>query len=235
LLVCYPQPGKHKAFAICEAFAAGVDDYKAIVCTSIPNRLLDGDAFFYGVREQHAHLWMQCKAEGRNYYYADNSYFDCARESRFRVTKNAIQHRGIGETDGLRFKSLGLQVKPMRWNGEHVLICEQSEEFMRVVAGDPDYFRRVTETVKAWGMKVLVRKKDTPRRFTDDLAGAKLLVTWSSAAAVGALLEGVRVAVGPYCCATHAGSNRKKWASVLADNEWTLEEMASGMAWNALR
>lgn len=233
MIVCYPQPGKRKALLICEAFAAGVKATggRAEVCANIPDTLLDGDAFFYGVRSMHAHLWEQAKAEGRDWYYADNSYHDCVREQQFRVTRNAIQHTGEGDSDGKRFKALGITVKPMREDGKHVVLCEQSAEFMTVVAHDPDFYQRVAANLRRTGREVLVRRKGEARPLADDLSRAVLLVTWSSAAAVEALLAGVRVMCDPQCCATYAGEDRGRWASVLADHQYTLDELASGLPW----
>jgi hypothetical protein len=232
---CYPIPNKPKALLLCEAFAAGVRAVggKARVCTNIPARLEPGAAMFYGVRPAVKHLWEQAKAGRHHIFYADNSYFDCAREKQFRITKNAIQHRGIGESDGTRFAALGIEVKPMRPEGigDHVVVALQSEEFMRVVAGDPGWRDRVITGLG--DVPLIVRTKQTKRPLRDDLQNAKGLVTWSSAAAVTALLEGVRVACSTQCCATYA-DDRLKWAQVLSDNQWTADEIARGDAWRTL-
>jgi hypothetical protein len=50
---------------------------------------------------------------------------------------------------------------------------------------------------------------------------------------VMALLDGVRVMCAPECAATYA-NNRRRWASVLADNQWTIDELAAGRAWRGL-
>jgi hypothetical protein len=75
---------------------------------------------------------------------------------------------------------------------------------------------------------------------------AHALITWSSAAAVMAVLAGVPVVtMGPCAAAPMAGDiadvenlpqpERESWAGVLADNQWTLDEMRAGKAWEALR
>jgi hypothetical protein len=233
---CYPIPGKPKAARTCEAFAAGVSrcGERVDVYREPPSELGPGAAVFYGVRPSVKHLWEQAKRERRDWYYIDNAYFDPARETYFRVTKNAIQHTGTGESDGSRFAALGLDVKPMR-DGVTVLVCPQSAEFMSAVAGDPGWRERVTRNLKRrYGERVIVREKGAARPLREDLAQAGLLVTWSSAAAVMALLDGVRVMCAPECAATFAGEDRRAWASVLADNEWTLEELAAGAAWRGI-
>lgn len=197
--------------------------------------LLPGAAVFYGVRPAWAHLWEQCKRERRDWFYGDNSYHDATRERHFRFTKNAIQHTGLGTSDGKRFAALGITVKPMRSDGDRIVLCPQSPEFMQTVAGDPGWEARVTKNLREihGADRLIVRRKGEKRPLRDDLARAALLATWSSCAAVTALLEGVRVLCAPQCCATFA-DDRLRWASVLADNEFSLEEMARGDAWRML-
>lgn len=189
-----------------------------------------GAAAFYGVRPGWLHLWEQAKREGRDVYYLDNSFFDVTRERQFRVAKNRIQHDGRGESDGKRLAALGVTIKPWRGGGDYALVCAQSDEFMRTVAGDPDWLKRTTAELR---MPFRVRHKGTKRPFAEDLAQARCVVTYSSAAAVQALLEGVP-AVCSEQCAAHRVGDRQKWASVLADNQWTLSEMAHGNAWGWL-
>lgn len=191
--------------------------------------LQPGAAVFYGVRPAWAHLWWQAIEQRREWVYLDNSYFDAARERQFRATRGRIQHTGRGESDGKRFAALGVEVRPMRETGETVLICAQSDEFMETVAADPGWLSRVRAGFAAGKHEVVVRRKGERRPLAQDLARAGLCVTWSSASAVEALLAGVRVMCAPECCATYA-DDRRQWASVLADNQWTLEEMAQGHA-----
>ncbi len=235
-VTCYPIPGKPKARLLCEAFAAGVKAAggSAHVCTEPPAALQPGAAVFYGVRPAVAHLWAQAKAEGRDWFYIDNSYFDAVRGGQFRVTKNSLQHTGMGRSDGNRFAALNVRVKPMRSGGDYVLLCAQSDEFMEVVAGDRGWTERLTENLRRAHGDVVVRFKHTQRSLAHDLARAGLVATWSSAAAVEGLLAGVPVLCAPECCATYAGADRKAWASVLADNQWTLDEISKGIAWAAL-
>lgn len=205
------------------------------MASTAARELEPGPAAFYGVRAPWLHLWEQAKREGRDWYWLDNSYFDCVRERQFRVTRNALQHTGLGASDGKRFAALGLPIKPMRADGENIVICPASDEFMAVVAKDPAWLDRISKRCRAkYGAeRVIVRRKQDKRPLLDDLAGCRLLVTWGSAAAVTALLEGVHVLCAPECCATHAG-NRAKWAAVLADNQWSLDEFRDGTAWRAL-
>ena len=230
--MCYAQPDKAKSRRVLEAFSAGGGGRMA---STTARELEPGPCAFYGIRYSYLHLWQQCLREGREYFFLDNSYYDCRRERQFRVTRNRVQHTGMGESDGKRFAALGIQIKPMRDGGENVIVCPSTPEFMDLVANDPAWRDRVTRNLRAqYGTeRVIVRTKQDKHPLLADLTNARLLVTWGSAAAVTALLEGVRVVCAPECCATYA-DDRLRWASVLADQQWTLPEMQNGTCWSVL-
>jgi hypothetical protein len=224
---CIFEPNKIKSRRVMEALAEGL----GARLRSYEQGLDDAQTVaFYGVRPAWKHLWEQCKAEGRTWLYIDNSLFDSCRERHFRIARNRLQPTGEGESDGKRFAELGIPIKPMR-DGDKVIVAAQSDEFMECVAEDPGWTERVTAAMRReYGMnRVILRRKGIGRPLADDLRHAGLLVTYSSAAAVTALLEGVRVVCSPECCATYAGDDRRRWASVLANEQFTLEEMRTGM------
>jgi hypothetical protein len=259
-VTCYPIPGKPKALRLCEAFAAGVHagGGKAEICTEPPAKLQPGAAVFYGVRPAVAHLWEQAKREGRDWYYIDNAYFDVARERYFRVTKNALQCSGAGTVPvdmEWRFGALGLQVQPWRQFGGHIVICPQSDEFMKVVAGWTggwlDQIRAELRTLTP--RRLVVREKGKGRPLAADLIDAWALVTHSSAAANEAVLAGVPAFVTGRCATGPVSMNqgirsfrrieerpwgfdaRRVWGEILARSQWTLDEITKGDAWKALQ
>lgn len=266
MVTAYPVRGKAKSLEICRAFVEGSGGALAL---DPPDKLHSGAAFFYGVDASNAHLWDQVIAERREFYYCDNSYFDSARQSYFRVTRNRVQHSGFGNSDGIRFAGLGIPVEPMRENEAGCfLFCPQSDWFMRVIARYPgaagmtdawleghqrelkrSYPDRV-QVVRHWSPD----KKALSVTLPADLIRTYAVVTYSSAAAITALLAGVpafcsdRCAAWPFSSATGVatanghGSRlvrpsidaRRNWAGVLADNQWTLDEMRAGLAWEAI-
>lgn len=220
-LMIHPVTGKQKSWDLCNAFLAGA-----------PKNAPDAHVF-YGVNDTNLTEWRRVLRGGCDYYWLDNSYFDCVRGQQFRITKNRVQHAGTGESDGQRFKALGVKIKPARASvGGYVLVCHQSDAFMRDIAGDPNW---------AWAAVRSVEREVRHRRWQSDklklqatllqdLAGAGLLVTHSSAAAVTATLEGVPTITSQMSAAYNV-SNVEQWAGVLADNQWTLDEIKSGKAW----
>ena len=245
MVTAYPVPNKRKSFEICLAFARGCGG-------QIGTNLRAGSAFFYGVTEGNEAEWRGAR-DGRDWYYSDNSVFDAVRQQQFRVTKNRLQHSGIGSSDGRRFAAMGIPIKPWRESGIHIVVCPQSAHFMRMLAQHNGQWSRelparlacVTDRpvrIRPWSPD----KGVLSRTLEHDLIGAHCLITWSSAAAVTAVLAGVPVIVeSPDCCALPMSGtleelenlpmpDRDNWASVLADQEWSLDEFRNGTAWRAL-
>lgn len=249
-VVGYPTPGKRKATVILDAFCVGAGGK---VSTDI-TRLRDGAAAFYGVVPGTLRIYERAIAEGRDVYYLDNAYFDPTREVYFRATRGRLQHDGCGASDGKRFDALGIPIKPWRESGSHVLLCPQSDSFMRDVAKYPGNWtqdtlaalRGLTDRelrVRPW----TGNKRDWYRTLPEDLADCWALVTYSSASAITAMLAGVPAIVTAEDSIARplAGrladveaptkpDGRREWASVVADNQWTLDEMRSGLCWRML-
>lgn len=239
----YPTLGKPKAKVLLDAFMAGCGDLKQPA------------AVFYGVNETNIEHWRRVRRDGTTYYSIDNSYFDETRgfkepHAQFRITKNRFQVDARRLTsDGSRFAALGIQVKPWKrpCAGSHTVVCQQSDAFMRDIAAWPCDWLKVAladwggaspVVVRTWGRDKLKAMRSLPQ----DLENAHLLVTYSSAAAVTALIHGVPVSVGSMsalwdCNFNVADDNcpvRLNTLGVLADNQWSLGEIASGKAWGWL-
>jgi hypothetical protein len=226
-------PGKKKSAELVAAFIAGAP------------KTAEGRVF-YGVTEGNISQWRAALSGREDWYYIDNSYFDAVRGLQYRVTKNRIQHDGEGDTDGKRFARLGLPVGPARLLAEdsYVLCVPQSEPFMRLVI---EYRGDWIEDMKAglrlqgpfrvrqWSSDKIAIQRSLPQ----DLEHARMALTHSSAAAVSAVLAGVPVLVSPYSCAFRQATvndkaERRRWAGVLADNQFDISELRSGQAWRAL-
>jgi hypothetical protein len=249
MINAYPVAGKRKAADICQAFLDGAGGGKLVT----DGVLRDGAAVFYGVDASNVNVWRDVLRQRRTYYYADNAYFDQSRGTHFRVTKDGLQHSGAGHSTGARFVRLNITIKPWRvGGGSHVVLCPQSPHFMKTLAGvDFDWvvttkaalanFTSLPLRVREWSPD----KGALSATLGDDLRGAHALVTWSSAAAVTAVLNGVPVVcTGPCAAKPMAGDladvehlptpERSTWAAVLADHQWSLDEMRAGLAWKTL-
>lgn len=255
MITAYPVVGKGKSRDICEAFLQGCSELGAISYN--PKHVTDGPAFFYGIDSSNMHVWQEVRkrAPAVPYYYCDNAYFDTIREQYFRVTKNRLQHAGLGTSDGTRLAKVKVQFRAWQDNFDgHVVVCPQSDDFMRAVAGYRGHWLQdVVPLLREKFPHNEIRIRNWSRdktaltaTLTDDLKGARLLVTWSSAAAITAALYGIRTisqssdtAAAPmsgnlFSLATPPQLDRETWAGVLADNQWTLEEFRNGTAWKML-
>lgn len=248
MVIGYPIAGKQKSLVICQAFAQGCGGK-----VSTFSVLQHGPAFFYGVNHTNVAVWRDVVRSGREFWYSDNSYFDRCRQTFFRVTRNRLQHPGVGTSTGSRWKKLGLRVAPWRKGGRHILVCAQSDAFMDYVIGaNRDWVPRTVNAIsrisdrpiriRAWNAD----KRAVGETLEADLADAHVLVTWSSAAAINALLNGIPVVCLGQCAAEPMSTplleietprrpdGREEWVAVLADNEWTLSEFRDGTAWREL-
>jgi hypothetical protein len=246
MITPYPTLGKPKAKVLVDAFMAGCGDLK------------QDAAVFYGVNDTNIDHWRRVQRMGTPYYSIDNSYFDETRgfkepHAQFRITKNRFQVQAQGmASDGRRFAVLGVQLQPWKVRGpdSHIVLCQQSDEFMQDVAKYPGNWLRGATTATRWEHPhhaVVIRtwdrdKAKLARSLPQDLEGAFLLATHSSAAAVTALIHGVPVRVSSMSALWGCNFDRKNdncpvrltAMGVLADNQWSLEEIASGKAWSWL-
>jgi len=223
-LIACPVRGKQKSADICAAFVAGAP------------RSAEGTVF-YGVDSSNMREWLRVQSAGEPWWYIDNSFFDKVRGKQFRVARNAIQLRNARfvKSTGDRFERLELRVQPWQHsvNG-HWLVCPQSESFMRDIVRAPNWFAQVIPAegevrVRPWLRDKLKRQAT----LVEDLQGARCLITHTSAAAVGALLEGVPSFVSQMSAVSGVkfGSDRYPVLHALADNQFTLKEMQQGLAW----
>ncbi len=248
----YPTPGKAKAKLILEAFCAGAKGQLAKDVVS----LLPGPASFYGITAETKHLWKAAKARGQDVYYLDNAYFDSAREVYFRATRNRLQHTGQGESNCARFDALKIPIQPWRLAGKHVLVCPQSDQFMRDVAGyEGSWLKDTLEALKLLTDRpVRVRpwsgnKGEWFRTLPQDLKNCHCLVSYSSSSSITAALAGVpAISTAEDAIARPitgrledvesppqpSVDERRAWAGIAADNQWTLDEMRKGLAWRML-
>ena len=226
-LIACPVKGKQKSADICAAFVAGAP------------RSTFGFVF-YGVDDSNLRDWRIARNSGEPWWYIDNSYFDKVRGKQFRVTRDALQLRNARYviSTGDRFDRLELRVQPWQHNpAGHWLVCPQSDSFMHTIAQAPDWFKQVTPAegevrVRPWLRDKLKRQAT----LVEDLQGARCLITHTSAAAVGALLEGIPAFVSEQSAVSGVkfGSDRYPVFHALADAQFTLNEMKQGLAWAML-
>lgn len=257
MVVAYPVMGKAKSLEICRAFVEGCG---GAVAQKSNGLVSDDIAFFYGVDASNQRAFDQALerrslSAPTSFYYCDNSYFDATRQRYFRVTRNALQYvrAPYEHSTGERYCALELPpIQPWR-TGNVIVACPQSEHFMRNIAKEQSNWLEAKLAVftLALGNPIHVRawspdKGALASTLEHDLRDAYALVTYSSAAAITALLHGVPVFCDQSCAvhelsspmesiaAPHCPSQRQEVFNVLADHQWTLDEMRKGVCWKGL-
>lgn len=182
----------------------------------------------------------------KDWYYVDHSYFDSARGSQFRITKNAMQVSYWNNELPRDYKKLGNLLKdvPKQWRtqGSDIVICAQSEKHYNILE-DRDWLGRTIKSVTKYSDRPLViRKPPITTPLEADLKNAWCVVTHSSCSAIAALLNGVPVITTGDSCSSFMGLSdpmnvenpkfpeidRIDWLAMLAAHQWTLEEIKKG-------
>jgi hypothetical protein len=260
-VIAYPVAGKAKSLEICRAFVEGCGGVVMQKGAGLAGLTPGVPAFFYGVDASNQHLYDAAVKRATYgeapFYYCDNSYFDATRQHYFRVTRNALQCVQFGKfSTGARYRALNLPpIQPWRESGEHIVVCPQSDHFMRSVVGWPgNWLNEVLATLKQTTQRSVRVRAWSPDKgalaatLEQDLRGAHALVTHSSAAAITALHQGIPVFCSSLCAAYPLGGGcdiddppmpldpaREQLLHVLADNQWTLDEMRHGQCWADLQ
>lgn len=246
-LIAKPVLGKRKSYDICQAF---LDGYVRGYRKTREEQIKGQGVVFFGIDESNYLDWRDRSKlkQGLSYYYIDNSYFNKTRGTHYRVTRDAIQHHGPWESDGARWAALGYEVKPWRSiDTGHIVVCPQSDAFMKYTVrlytpGANTWLADTLATLKTAypGREIRVRpwssnKLEISKTLHEDLEGAGLLVTHSSAAAIEAVIEGIPVMVSPASSLSDVTPDQRiQCLQTLADNQWTLDEIRNGDAWRWL-
>lgn len=245
--LCYLNTAKGNARERLEAFAAGSG---AEITTRLEFQS-GRTAVFWGVDRATIPLWDAVQRSGTPYWYIDNAYLRGAGGPHYRVTYCAEQHNGRGESDGSRFAALGLKILACADAGRDIILAT-STDWWHKRHGDVDarsFEKRIRAILsRHTARRVIARAKPIHGRreppLSEQLHTAHAVIVHASMVGAEAVLAGVPVfALGGAAFDTVAERDlariespfypspdaRLRWASVLADNQWTLAEIARGV------
>lgn len=217
--------------------------------------LLPGPVAMFGSPQRWT-LLQEAIAEGREWFYGDHAYF---RRSRYyRITRNRYQHDGV-PTLGRplsphRLRECGVDMQP-HWqkDGDHVIVCPNSPTYMKLFGIDAQAWAAdvIAQLTRLTDRPIRLRWKAqaTRRPLYVDLDGAYCVIVFSSNAAVEGLAAGVPcITLADFAASRRMGrhrlddienlyypDDREVFLMTLAQNQWTMEEMARGDAWKVLR
>jgi hypothetical protein len=245
--VSYAVPSERSSPKFAAAFAQGCGG-SAVV----DDALRPGPVALFGSPARQA-LLAQARAEGRDWYYGDHGVF--RRFAYYRVTRNAMQYTGPSSTDRARWDALRVETQPDWIRGGTIVICPNSRLYMSWFGIDAGQWviDIVSRLATLTDRHIVVRWKSTAstRPLYHDLHAAHMVVVFSSACAVEALAAGVPVCtLAPWASTARMGitdlaqienpyyptiRERDEFLFGLANNQWTLDEIRSGVAWRWFR
>lgn len=201
----------------------------------------------HGANEMRGREW---EAKGGTVLVCENGYLgsDAGGQQLYAISVHG--HNGSGWFplgDGGRFARLGIELEPYVDRDGYVLVCGQRGIGSRTMASPPQWEDKVARHLTGLGHKVKIRRhpgrNPAPTTLTDDLAGARMCMVWSSASGVKALTLGIPTV---YCapswiCAAAAGhgtaavdtpqrdAHRRLLAMEnMANGQWTVAEIEAG-------
>lgn len=150
-----------------------------------------------------------------------------------------------------RFDKIGVDVKPWRKTGEHVVVRGQRGIGAAHMASPPDWHVKVARALERSGRRVVVQTHpgkpacdpNVTRQFVESIQNAHAVCIWSSAVGVRALVEGVPVLYDApfWICAGAAvkgvghveqpkldDGDRLEALRRMAWAQWSINEIASG-------
>lgn len=190
------------------------------------------------------------------YVFFDRAYFGGGPRTQWlRVVPGAYQHHWISQHGPQRFDALvraGLaQLQPWRRGGRHIMVVPPSMAVQKLFGVPSDWAAQQVATIKAaTDRPVIVSTKGDPRPLAERLADCWAVVTWSSNVAVEAICAGVPAFAGPESAAWPVSGElsrlaqdiekpprceREAWAWGLAAGQFTIDEIRSGAARDAIQ
>lgn len=216
-----------------------------------PIGLLDGPAAAYGILRGCEKVLHHCQWVGREFYYIDRGYFARGHyDGYYRVTKNDFQYTGAIEPfKPDRWEKLGIEMKPWRRKGTHIVVTELSGPHAAFLGIDgAEWLSVVTrELGKHTDRPIMVKTKSPAAEpdkwpFTEAIEDAWCVVTHSSVAALEAITGGIPAVTLAKCASSPVSwsmkaiespewPDRTPWAWALAYQQFTLDEFRNGYAW----
>lgn len=192
------------------------------------------------------------KAAGARVLVAENAYLSPPDKPMYALSLGGHNGAGTFPAGGPeRWQALGIQPKPWREGGKHILVCAQRGIGSREMASPHAWHQKMAEKLQTVTRRpIRVRNHPGNRAsgapsLAHDLRDAHACVIWASAAGVRALVEGVPVFyAAPHWICGHAAmrikhahdleqqlvSDADRLAALqrMAWGQWTPEEIATG-------
>jgi hypothetical protein len=204
----------------------------------------------WGVLRDSDRILAQAKARLMYFFYIDHAYFDRGHGKSYRITRNRYEAGPIRKCPRDRIGSLDVEVRPWQKSGREIIVCPPTDYFM--AAHDcADWLSTTLEALaKFTDRPIVIREKPkqggTAVPLKAALKTAHALVTHSSNVAVEAACLGTPVFVNSASAAAPIGEtdlskietpaypDRDPWLAHMAYNQFSIDEIREGVAWQLL-
>lgn len=181
---------------------------------------------------------------GRPFLQIDNGFVQPAQGrliGYYRISYNGLSPVLLADAPPTR---IPVAMAPWRTTGRHVILALPGGGFGRAIGIDMEVWIQRSQTVlrRATGRPIIIRPKKSGRTMDADMHNCWALVTHSSNVAVDAVLMGVPVFVAKTSPAVPVGNldlakmetpempDRERWFNSLMAQQFTIDEMRSGLA-----
>lgn len=243
--VLYTQ--EHKAHAHMDAMKKG---FPARHVSLDENKLAPGDDVLHivgGLQFGALDRMREIQMNGAPYIFYDRAYFGGGPgKDRLRITANAYQKHRIQKGATSRFRRLGVELKPWKNGGDHVLLVPPSAAVRALFSLTENWEGRLVSRLnEITSLPIKVSRKGDPVPLEERLRNCWCVVTWTSNVAVDAIVAGVPAFTSQFSAAAPvAGSileletlfenppkpDREEWAESLAWGQFRLDEIRDGYA-----
>lgn len=193
-------------------------------------------------------LLAEIRRQREPYVFFDRAYFGGGTfTQQIRLTRDAYQQHWVGRGDAARLAKWGVQLAPWRTDGEFVMVVPPSAA-VQALFGLKDWTTNVLSRLALCSdRRVVLSDKDdrTKSPLAERLQGCHAVVTWTSNVAVEAVCLGVPAFTSPWSAAAPVSGRldgleigleqplrpeRTAWAQSLAWGQFTVDEIAAGVA-----
>lgn len=193
----------------------------------------------YGILRGTGEIFKQCRAKGVEFWEIDRGYFRPGHfEGYYRTCLNGMHVKGFDpavEYDPARFDSLGIEIKPWRKDGKCILYCPPSDAVEWFNDRTVNHAEAINLLSSKYNRPVVVRRKNDPEPLQKALSSVYMVAAYESNILLDALIEGVGIHVLGGEHPAGIGSDRRTLFFYLANNQFTLEEIAQGWPWEAVQ
>jgi len=204
----------------------------------------------WGVLRDSDRILAQAKARLMYFFYIDHAYFDRGHGKSYRITRNRYEAGPIRKCPRDRIASLDVEVRPWQKSGREIIVCPPTDYFM-AAHNCADWLQTTLDALAQFTERpIIVREKPRPGEtavpLKTALKTAHALVTHSSNVAIEAACLGTPVFVNPASAAAPIGEtdlskiempaypDRDPWLAHVAYNQFSIDEIREGIAWQLL-